>query len=177
MLLTTLLNKSPDLTYISSLVPPLSVIASATIVATLAQVAPIASVVGTAAIVGALALNGMSRLRQSSIPKGEADLVVDLLTRAGTTRERVAIPGVLLPTVHLYFPKLSAIVYAQTAQCGEIHELAMSTPLDGIVCRGAGKDSLQRVLERQYVVAADHARSPDQRRELTYFRLTKPERR
>ena len=86
-------------------------------------------------------------------------------------------PNVFLPTVHYYFPNVSPVVYQQDLQCRDVHDVAASTPLDGLICQGVGQDSLRRQLEGAYDVVVDRLGSAEKSRELVYFRLTKPNRR
>jgi hypothetical protein len=174
MMLTTLLNRSPDLTYISSLAAVLVVITGTALVSALAGLRPVVGTIVSATILTVVALLGFSNVRRASSSIDLSDVVVDLLARNDTARARVAIPGVFLPTVHYYFPNVTPIVYPQTARCSGIHDLAASTPLDGVICRGSGQDSLQRQLEQQYDVSVDRLGSADQGRELVFYRLSKP---
>jgi len=173
MLLTTVLNRSPELTYISSLIAALVVIASAAVIEAMAPFRPAVGTAITTAIVASVALAAFPRLRERSGSTDLSNVVVDLVARTDTTRARVAIPGVFLPTVHYYFRNVAPTVYEQTAECGDILDLTTSMPLDAVICRGAGQDSLRRRLEAQYDVSVDRLGSAEQRRELVLFRLAR----
>lgn len=173
MILTTMLNRSPELTYIASLVAALIVITGTALVSALAGLRPVAGTTLTATIITVVALAGLSNARRSPSSIDLSDVVVDLLARTDTSRGRVAIPSVFLPTVHYYFPNVAPIVYPQTAECSGIHDLITSTPLDGVICQGSGQDALQRDLERQYNVTVDRRGSTDRARDLAFYRLSK----
>ncbi|HEX6047814.1 MAG TPA: glycosyltransferase family 39 protein [Gemmatimonadaceae bacterium] len=177
MLLASALPASPEPTHASSLFAALAVIAGASVAVVLARARPVFRGAATAAIVAVLAISGVTRLRSPSNAVHLSDLIVEILPRGETPPERVAIPRVLLPTVHYYFPGVSTVVYSTSVTCGGVHALALSHELDGIVCTGAGQDSAHRELARDHDVQVHRLGSPEKGRELVYYRLKKLERR
>jgi hypothetical protein len=139
---TTVRNKSTSPTYVSSLLPPLHVLAGAAVVRAAGRRLSQQVAVGAIVLLAALASNYINFLsaRSPGTSPTPADRLVDFYRENPVATKRILVPRALLPTLHYYFPDGRFVAYGKAGASRSVIEPPAQDAADEVILVGDGQN-------------------------------------
>jgi hypothetical protein len=138
---TTVRNKSTSPTYVSSMLPPLHVLAGAAVLRAAGLRVSRQFAVGAIVILAALTSNYSNYLSAKSAGgnRTPADRLVDFYRENPVAFKSILVPKGLLPTLHFYFPDARFIAYGKAGETRSVIEPPAQDAADEVVWVGDGQ--------------------------------------